>query len=283
MSLYQSINKFRQQLRSGRFCLGVGISLSDPAVTEALGRLTDFYWVDLEHTPIGLETLQAHLISARAVGVPAIVRVPGSEPWFIKRVIDAGAPGIIVPQVRSSEEVKRVIDACRYHPEGDRGYGPRRASDYGQDPGYFTSANQDLFVSVQIEHIEAVRQLDEIVEVKGLDSIVVGPFDLAVSMGKAGQVGDPEVVSTIRRIVQTAKAKGLFVGMGGPANREYVLRAVEMGVQWLQSGIDFEYMLQFVQHFFQETSAQMPESMRLTWKASACASPEAGKPVTERM
>ena len=267
MSLYQSINEFRTKLRNGRFCLGVGISLSDPAIIEALGRLTDFYWIDLEHSPIGLETLQSHLIAARAVGVPAIVRVPSSEPWFIKRVIDTGAPGIIVPQVRSAEEVKRVIETCRYRPDGDRGYGPRRASDYGQEPDYLRNANRNLFVSVQIEHVEALPHLEEIVALKGLDSIVVGPSDLALSMGKAGQLSDPEVVSTIQRITQTARAHGLFVGMGGPAQRDYVLRAVEMGVQWLQSGIDFEYMMQFVGRFFQETASQIPESIRPSWQS----------------
>jgi hypothetical protein len=139
--------------------------LSDPAVTEALGRTVDFFWIDLEHSPLGLELMQAHLIAARAVGVPALVRVPAAEAWFIKRVIDTGASGLIVPQVRSPDEVRSVVQACRYQPQGDRGYGPRRASNYGHDVGYLETINRDLFVSVQIEHVEAVRALDEIAAV----------------------------------------------------------------------------------------------------------------------
>src|ERR1051326_6732481 len=114
--MYSAIRAFRERLKAGRPCLGAAITISDPAVTEALGREVDFFWIDLEHTPLNLETLQAHLIAARAVNVAAIVRVPGSEVPFIKRVLDMGAPGIIVPQVRSAAEVKQVVDACRYKP-----------------------------------------------------------------------------------------------------------------------------------------------------------------------
>src|SRR5688572_9087445 len=130
--MYTAIREFRRKLEAGRFCLGAAITLSDPAVTEALGRSVDFFWIDLEHTPLSLESLHAHLIAARAVNVAAIVRTPGSEVSFIKRVLDMGAGGIIVPQVRSASEVRTVIDACRYKPQGDRGYGPRRASNYGR-------------------------------------------------------------------------------------------------------------------------------------------------------
>lgn len=268
MNLYKSIRVFREKLRDGRFCLGVGISLSDPAVIEALGALTDFFWIDLEHTPISLETLQCQLIAARAVGTPAIVRVPGTEPWFIKRVIDTGASGVIVPQVRSADEVKRIVDACRYHPEGDRGYGPRRASNYGQDRDYLASANRDLFVAVQIEHIEAVRALDEIAALPGLDSLVIGPFDLSLSMGRPGAVTDPEVEQVMRKVVNAARSRGLSVGMGGPANRDYVRRAAALGVNWLQSGIDFEYMMQFVGDFFHRVTADAAEGAGPTGSAT---------------
>src|SRR5687768_15481103 len=84
------------------------------------GENSDFFWIDLEHTPLSLESLQTHLMAARAVQVPALVRVPGSEVGMIKRVLDMGAEGIIVPQVRSSREVRGVIEGCRYKPLGDR-------------------------------------------------------------------------------------------------------------------------------------------------------------------
>ena len=124
-SLSLPIRGFRQKLAAGTMCFGSGITLADPAIAEVLGPVSDFFWIDLEHSPLSLESVVAHLIAARAVGVPGIVRVPISEPWFIKRVIDSGASGIIVPQVRTADEVKRVVDACRYRPQGDRGFGPQ--------------------------------------------------------------------------------------------------------------------------------------------------------------
>ena len=257
--MYEAIREFRKKLSAGRFCLGVCITLSDPAVTEALGGNVDFYWIDLEHTSLGLESLQAHLIAARAAQVPAIVRVPGSEVWFIKRVLDMGAPGIIVPQVRSAAEVQMVVDASRYKPLGDRGYGPRRASAYGRETeAYLESINQDLFVAVQIENTDGLRELDKIVTVRGLDSIVLGPYDLSASMGLMGQVTHPQVSGAIDRVVQTARAHGLYVGMGGGAELDYALRAAAMGVQWLQAGSDFGYMIQFVEERFAQIAAKIP-------------------------
>src|SRR5947209_8778702 len=188
--MFESIKEFRRKLAAGQFCLGPAITLSDPATVEILGRYSDFLWMDLEHTPLNLETLQTHLIAARAVAVPALVRVPTSEVGMIKRVLDTGASGIIVPQVRSADEVRRVVSACRYQPLGDRGFGPRRASDYGMydADGYIADANKQLFVCVQIENVEALDDLEAILRIPYLDCIVVGPYDLSGSMGRMGQV-----------------------------------------------------------------------------------------------
>src|SRR5207245_502364 len=127
-----NIHKFRDKLRGGRLCLGSGISVTDPAVTEALCDSVDFLWIDLEHSPISLEALQAILIAARAGGAPALVRIPSNDVGWVKRVLDIGAEGIILPQARSAAEVEAFAAACRYPPQGQRGFGPRRASNYGR-------------------------------------------------------------------------------------------------------------------------------------------------------
>src|SRR5437764_15313977 len=112
--MFAAMRRFREKLDAGRLCLGAGISFTDPAVTEALADSVDFVWIDLEHSPIGVESLQAHLIAAKAGGTAALVRVPSSDVGWIKRVLDIGAPGIIIPQVRSVDEVRGVVAACRY-------------------------------------------------------------------------------------------------------------------------------------------------------------------------
>ncbi len=249
--MFEPIRQFRRKLNAGQLCLGTSITLSDPAVTEVLGRHSDFLWIDLEHTPLGLESLQGHLIAARAVGVAAIVRVPASEEWMLKRVLDTGAGGIIVPQVRSAAEVRRVVEACRYKPQGDRGYGPRRASNYGAEAAYLETINQDLFVCAQIENVDALAELEQIVQVPGLDSLALGPYDLAASMGYIRHPEQPKVVAAIQQVIDAARARGLWVGLGGPADEEYAVRAIQQGVQWLQSGSDFEFMSLFVTPFFQ--------------------------------
>src|SRR5579875_777940 len=107
--MFEAIRRFRASLDEGRPCLGPGITLSDPAVTEALGLSADFVWIDLEHSPLGPEALSAHTIAARAAGAAALVRVAGSEEILIKPALDIGAEGIIVPQVRSAAEVRRAV------------------------------------------------------------------------------------------------------------------------------------------------------------------------------
>jgi 2-keto-3-deoxy-L-rhamnonate aldolase RhmA len=257
--MFKSIRVFRKKLKAGRFCLGAGVTLSDPAILECLGGCCDFFWIDLEHTPISLETLQAQLIAARAVNVPALVRVPSSEIGTIKRVLDTGAAGLIVPQVRSADEVRRVVSAARYQPLGDRGFGPRRAANYGTyaTGAYIREANRDLFVCVQIENEEAVGDLDAIIKVRHLDCIVVGPYDLAASMGRMGQVNHPAVIKAVKSIVTRSRRAGLFVGMGMGADSRHALRAARLSVNWVQCGDDLAYMARCAEGLFQQIRGQV--------------------------
>jgi 2-keto-3-deoxy-L-rhamnonate aldolase RhmA len=251
--MFEGIQRFRAKLHAGQRCLGPGITLSDPAVTEALGHVADFVWIDQEHSPIGPEALAAHLIAARASGAAALVRVAGSNESLIKPALDIGAEGIIVPQVRSAAEVRRVVDACRYPPLGRRGYGPRRMTKYGRTGGaeYIRDANTQLFVNVQIENSEALAELHEIVTTPGLDGIVIGPYDLSLSMGAPGRLDDPEIRGAIRRIATEARAAGRYVGIGmGPDDLALAAWAFSIGVQWIQCGGDTGYMVQFADFLY---------------------------------
>lgn len=248
------IRKFREQLASGHLCLGTGITFRDPTVVEALAPAVDFFWIDLEHNPIGMESLLGHLIAARAGGAPALVRVPSSDMPMIKRVLDSGAEGIIVPQVRSQQEVESAVAACRYPPLGRRGWGPRRPSDFGRRPqsDVVREANEQLFVAVQVENVAAVEQIDEIVRVPGLDSIAMGPFDLSGSMGLLGQLDHPQVVEALKHVIRVAKDAGLYVGYGDQPIASNVIRAAELGADWIQCGSDFAYLLKTAKELFGE-------------------------------
>ncbi len=243
--MFHHIHKFRSKMDSGRVCIGTGITFSDPAVTEALADSADFFWVDLEHNPTSLESMLAHLIAARAGGVPAIVRIPSNDVGWIKRVLDSGAEGIILPQAKSAAEIREFVSACHYPPDGTRGFGPRRPTNYGRAGGrsYLDLANEELFVVAQIETVSALSEIDEIVAIRGLRSVVMGPSDLSGSMGMLGDVHHPAVREAIRKVAATARAAGLYVGIGMGADQKHALEAAELGVQWIQCGNDYNLMI----------------------------------------
>jgi 2-keto-3-deoxy-L-rhamnonate aldolase RhmA len=256
------INRFRQKLHSGYVCLGAGITLSDPLVTEALADSVDFFWIDLEHSAMSAQTLGLHLLAARARDVPALVRVPASNTPFIKPVLDVGAEGIIVPQVRSVDEVRQVVADCRYAPAGRRGYGPRVPSNYGRDGGqaYIERASREVFVSVQIETVEALEALDDILAVGGLDSLVIGPWDLSGALGVLGQVEHPRVVAAIDRIIAKTRDAGIFIGAGMGNDAGYAQRMAQRGIQWLQVGSDFGYLVECMDQITSSVRCRLGDS-----------------------
>jgi len=243
--MFEPVALFRQRLAQGQILAGAGIYLTDPKSSEALADAFDFLWYDLEHSPMSMEALGAHLMAARGKNKPAIVRVGASDTAFIKPVLDAGAHGIVVPQVRGAEEVHRVVDDCRYPPVGRRGFGPLIPTNYGRSggPEYVARANAQLFVSVMIETAEAVEEIDRITAIPGLDSVVLGPWDLSGSLGMLGEVGHPKVVAALEKVIASAKAAGLSVGSGMPADAEFAALQVRRGVQWLQLGGDCGYLV----------------------------------------
>jgi len=244
----EAIAKFRQHLKAGRLCLGASISFTDPLVTDALGDSVDFFWIDTEHCAMSPEALQGHLLAARARNVPALVRVGCGSTPYIKAALDAGAEGVIVPLVRSAEEVRQIVGDCRYPPVGRRGFGPRVPSNYGRNggPEYIERANSNIFVAVQIETAEALEAIDDILSVPGLDSLVIGPWDLSGALGRLGDVHHPEVVAAIETIISKTRAAGLSVGAGMNADTDLACVMAERGVQWIQLGGDFGYLVKFM-------------------------------------
>ena len=238
------IESFRAALAADRPRVGCSIGYTDPLVSDTVASAMDFLWIDLEHCAMRPEALAGHLLSARAAGVPAIVRVPGAGTPFIKPVLDAGADGVVVPQVRTVDEVKAVVADCRYPPMGTRGFGPRVPSRYGRlaPAAVVESANRSLFVSVQIETREAFEVVDEIVRVPGLDSVVVGPWDLSGAIGTLGDVESPFIMDAIGRIVKAARGAGLSVGAGMGVLPAFAGKLRALGVQWFQVGGDSGFL-----------------------------------------
>ena len=255
------IESLRKKLQDGQLCLGTGVTFTDPTVTESLASRVDFVWIDLEHNPTSLETMLAHLIAARAGGTAALVRVPSGEIGWVKRVLDTGAEGIILPQAADARAVREFVSACRYPPLGTRGFGPRRPSRYGELQGddYLEHANRHVFTVVQIETRRALEEVEEIAAIEGLDSIALGPNDLSGSIGRLGHLDDPAVNDAIRRVADAAHAEGKSCGAGLGASPDYAEVLAGLGVDWLQVGNDYEYMNRFAESLFDEVRQRVAE------------------------
>ena len=247
------INRMREKLQSGDICLGAGITVTDPSFTEALAPSVDFFWIDLEHNAMTTESMLGHLIAARAGGAPSIVRIPNGDVAWVKRVLDSGAEGIILPRSYSAREVADFVSACRYPPMGTRGFGPRRPMQYGrlEQQEYLQQANRDVFVAAQVETVGLLSELDDVLQLEGLDSLVLGPQDLSGSMGRLGDTTHPDVIDAMKTVASKARAAGRFIGSGLGADPEFARVLIECGVQWLQAGNDFEYMIQGCEHAFE--------------------------------
>jgi 2-keto-3-deoxy-L-rhamnonate aldolase RhmA len=235
---------FRKKMSDGKPCLGCPITFSDPTVSEVLADLMDFVWIDMEHNPHTLETVQGHVMALKGSECAPLVRVPSNDRAIIKRVLDLGAAGVIVPDVRTADEVHYLVDSCLYPPEGKRGYGPRRASHYERtSPGEFCPrANRTVLAIAQIESAEAVNNIDAILAVPGLASICFGPNDMAGDMGHVGQGGHPDVVRAVETCIEKARKAGLFVGMGAGMNVDAARRWFAQGAQWMLLANDYGFM-----------------------------------------
>jgi len=243
--MFAPIAEFRSRLKAGEVLLGTAIALTDPFSSESLADSVDFLWIDQEHTPMSPEALRAHLTALRGRGKPGLVRVTEGSTPFIKPVLDAGASGVVAPQVKSAEEVRRVVADCRYTPEGSRGFGPMVPSNFGRVGGqaYIDEANANVFAAVMLETVEAVKEIDEIVAIPGLDSIVIGPQDLSASLGVPGDTEHPRVVGAMEEVIGKAREAGIFVGAGLGIDAEYALVLARRGVQWLQIGADVMFLV----------------------------------------
>ncbi len=229
---------FKSRLAAGELLLGSMVTLPSPAVAEILAQL-GYQWlfVDGEHGP--LETAEV-LAILQAVGnqVPCVVRVPAAAEVPIKKMLDQGAAGIISPQVNTAQQAADVVAWSLYAPEGRRGVGLARAHGYGLNfQEYVESANQEITVIVQAEHAEAVENIEQIVQVEGVDAVLLGPYDLAASLGKMGQVDDPEVTDAIDCITAACQEAGLPLGIFG-VSADAIRPYIEKGYNLVVAGTD---------------------------------------------
>lgn len=235
---------FRARLRSGDFLLGTWLTLLDPVVAELLaGSGFDYLVADGEHGPIATSDLVPMLVATRAASVPVLYRVAANEPVRIMHALDAGASGVVVPQIRTVADAERAVAWCRYPPVGLRGIAPRRASEYGRwTSDYLATANELVTCCIQIETSEAMQDLDAILSVAGVDAILIGPNDLSAALGHTGDLTHPEVEDAIARVLEAAEAHDIPAGIW--TNAVSVTRARRtQGFRFTTVSADYGFML----------------------------------------
>jgi len=206
--------RLKTMLKNRDLTIGSWITIGHPAIPDILAQ-AGFDWlvIDIEHTTIDLSMVQDLISIIQSHNIAALVRVSKSEEVVIKRVLDAGADGIIVPMICSADDAYKAIEYAKYPPVGKRGVGLARAQGYGTSfDDYLDWLKNHLVVIAQIEHIEGIKQLDSILMVEGLDGTIVGPYDLSGSLGIPGQYNEPSVIEALRVYEQASKKYSKSMG-----------------------------------------------------------------------
>lgn len=223
----------------------MGASIGTPCldIVEIMSKMNfDWLWFDTEHSPINAEMLQAMLQVARGGHCTPIVRVAWNDQVLIKKALDVGAYGLIVPWVNNRAQAEIAVRAAKYPPQGLRGFGPRWVTTSGGDRlAYTKMANDETLIVAQIETKEAVDNLEEVITTPGIDAYLIGPNDLAASLGHLGDIHHPEVEKTIENIVERGKKVGV---PGGFANAplEECKHRIAQGFKIISLGSDLDFL-----------------------------------------
>lgn len=232
----------RTRLAAGEPVVGVTLtstSLDIAALAAAAGF--DFLWVEMEHSPLTLETLRHIVLTSRGHPAVPLARVPAGETWLIKRALDAGAHGIIAPFTSTPALARQVAAACRYPPLGRRGSGAALATSTWPGTGsYYDSSDANVLVVAMVEEASAVDEVDAIAATDGVDVIFIGTSDLSFSLGHRGRTDHPDVQAAIARVVAAAARHGKVLGR--PAARpDDVRRYVSEGFRFFQAPSDLTF------------------------------------------
>jgi len=236
-------NPVRKQLQEGKPVIGATVTVPSPEVAAQLSNMGfDFLWIETEHSPITLETLRNMILATRGLKAMPFTRVPVNELWTAKRVLDEGSLGVIFPFTSTPDLARQAVAACKYPPEGARGFGPGLAGFRWPAPeGYVRFANRNIMVITIIEQAKAVDQIEEIASVPGIDVLFIGVNDLSYSLGLGGRQNEPKLQEAIAKIVAAGKRHNL--PLGRPAgSAEQVQQFVKDGFLFFQASSELGLM-----------------------------------------
>lgn len=236
----QLIRRFKEKLASGKAVVGPFMKTADPAFVEAAGYAhMDFAILDMEHGPVSVQAMQNNIRAAQLSEMLPIIRVPDATEEAIGKALDIGAAAVEIPQICTAEQARHAVELAKFYPRGNRGVCRFvRAAHYSAQSSeeYFEKANQTMVI-LQLEGQEAIKNLDEILEVQGVDIVFIGPYDLSQSMGLTGQTTHPKVIAQMKEIAERAKQMGVLVGTFTDSEETMKLWC-EAGVQYISYSVD---------------------------------------------
>ena len=237
----------KEKIRRRLPTLGTHVNLRDPIVTEILGSLGfDFLWIDMEHVALSEQDVYHHLLAARSVGTPVLVRVPVDDLTATKRVLEMGVDGIIFPMVQNAQHAKKLLDHTLYPPYGTRGCGPKSAVRYGLDNelDFYKEGHLQALRFVQIEQESAARDAQNIAALEHLDGCILGMHDLSGSIHKLGEIFSKENTALAEMAINAFTAANKSVGISTYAiDEETLTRYRDMGINMISTGADYDYIL----------------------------------------
>ena len=240
-----SISSLKEKLKNKKLTIGSWITIPSIEIVEIMST-AGFEWlvVDLEHTSITIDQAK-HLIHAiQANSMKALVRVSKNEEVIIKRVLDCGADGIIVPMVRTIEDAKKAVSFAQYPPLGKRGVGLSRAQNYGTSfDEYKKWIENEMIVIAQIEHIDAVNNINDIINVNGIDGTIIGPYDLSASMGYPGEYNREEVKEALQKVENQILKSSVSLGFHViESDHSFSLDKIKKDYSFIAFSIDFFFI-----------------------------------------
>jgi 2-dehydro-3-deoxyglucarate aldolase len=237
--------ELKSKLARNALTIGSWVTLGHPSIAEIMAA-AGFDWLvlDMEHSVLELSEVQMLIQVLDGQRCPAIVRLTSNDPDQIKRVMDAGATGVMVPMVKNAEDAQAAVQAMYYPPRGRRGVGLARAQGYGaRFQQYRNWLDNNAVVVVMIEHIDAVNAIDSILSVPGVDAYIIGPYDLSGSMGHPGELDYPEVRTAIERVLEAGRRAGKSGGIHVVEPDPNLLRRnIEAGFSFLGYGLDIRIL-----------------------------------------
>ncbi len=259
-------NPVKKALREGKVVVGSTVTAANVDVAFTLaGAGFDFLWIEMEHSPLTLESVRSMILATRGSKALPFIRVPVNEPWLAKRVLDMGGIGVIFPFTSTRELAEQAVKSCKYPPQGIRGFGPAMAtSRWGMSAAdYVKFANENVLVIVIIEQKQAIENIEEIASVPGVDVLFIGANDLSFSLGVGGKLTDPVVEEAVAKVLAAGKKHNIPVGYPAGTPSE-INKRIAQGFRFFQASSDLGLMSAGARDLLSKIETQATGSAKTT-------------------